>query len=435
MASTTRIASRLALVLAPLAAAASLIGCAMDTDSGSDEQVAADSARPSGLGLGAQGSEVRAVYDYLHRYGYFTNPELAQHYPGFQPAAKNDPADPEVFDAALEEGVRLFQKASGLPVTGVVDADTQRLMQMPRCEMPDYYTPPSMAKVHDPHFFSTLGSPWGKTALTYRYANYTSDMSQTNIRSAISNAMVSWSGASVITFSEVTSGEDMSIGWYTGDHGDGVPFDNGGSNGSNVLAHTFSPGGGLGGDMHFDDYETWSNSTSSGTHLETVAVHEMGHALGLGHSSVTSAVMYAYYSAGRTTLTSDDRAGIWSLYSPYAAQSGDDLQAGEGIPSGTSIWSSDGRFEFAFQGDGNLVLYMSGKVLWAAGTNGKGGDRLMMQDDGNLVMYKSNGDPVWSSGTSSSSNQYSHLLVQNDGNVVIYTPGGSAVWSTHTCCH
>ncbi len=97
--------------------------------------------RPAGLALGDQGSEVRAVHDFLHRFGYFTNPELAEHYPGWQPAASRDPADPEVFDAALEEGVRLYQKAMGLPETGVVDAETRNHMQTPRRGLPDNYTP------------------------------------------------------------------------------------------------------------------------------------------------------------------------------------------------------------------------------------------------------------------------------------------------------
>src|SRR5689334_12866416 len=104
MTSTPRFASRFALVVAPLAAAASLslIGCAADSEPLSDEQASVDSAPASGLGRGAQGSDVRPVYDYLHRYGYFTNPALAQHYTGWKPAASNDPADPEVFDEALE---------------------------------------------------------------------------------------------------------------------------------------------------------------------------------------------------------------------------------------------------------------------------------------------------------------------------------------------
>ncbi len=48
--------------------------------------------------------------------------------------------------------------------------------------------------------------------------------------------------------------------------------------------------------------------------LETVMAHELGHALGLLHSSVSNAVMYAVYNGIKQSLTSDDIAGIQSIY-------------------------------------------------------------------------------------------------------------------------
>ena len=48
--------------------------------------------------------------------------------------------------------------------------------------------------------------------------------------------------------------------------------------------------------------------------IETVLLHENGHALGLGHSEYTEAVMYAYYHGVQRVLHSDDIAGISALY-------------------------------------------------------------------------------------------------------------------------
>lgn len=51
----------------------------------------------------------------------------------------------------------------------------------------------------------------------------------------------------------------------------------------------------------------------------TVLLHELGHSLGLGHSSDSNAVMFASYSGARRTLSADDIAGIQAIYG--AAQS------------------------------------------------------------------------------------------------------------------
>jgi len=55
----------------------------------------------------------------------------------------------------------------------------------------------------------------------------------------------------------------------------------------------------------------------SGAYIEDIATHELGHALGLNHSSVASATMYpsySYCSQALRTLDADDISGAQNLY-------------------------------------------------------------------------------------------------------------------------
>jgi Matrixin len=85
---------------------------------------------------------------------------------------------------------------------------------------------------------------------------------------------------------------------------------------SGVLAETFLPppdnGGTDAGDILFNSTVNWQ--INSNYDLMTVAAHELGHALGLGESSVSSAVMYGTYNGIKQSLASDDTAGIDSIY-------------------------------------------------------------------------------------------------------------------------
>ncbi|MHB1559672.1 MAG: Ig-like domain-containing protein, partial [Isosphaeraceae bacterium] len=67
------------------------------------------------------------------------------------------------------------------------------------------------------------------------------------------------------------------------------------------------------GDMMFNTGQSYH--IGSTYDLFTVAMHEFGHALGLYESSVSSAVMYGYYTGIKYGLAPDDIAGIQSIYS------------------------------------------------------------------------------------------------------------------------
>jgi hypothetical protein len=83
-----------------------------------------------------------------------------------------------------------------------------------------------------------------------------------------------------------------------------------------LLAETFVPppgnGGTDAGDIFLNSNVNWQIGSSYD--LMTVVAHEFGHALGLGESTVSSAVMYGTYNGIKTSLTTDDISGIQSIY-------------------------------------------------------------------------------------------------------------------------
>ncbi|KAI8541551.1 hypothetical protein RHMOL_Rhmol08G0070700 [Rhododendron molle] len=80
-----------------------------------------------------------------------------------------------------------------------------------------------------------------------------------------------------------------------------------------VLAHAFPP---TNGKFHYNgDYSFTVNSVAGSYHLETVALHEIGHLLGLGHSNVQDAIMFPRIPPATIKgLSDDDIRGIRTLY-------------------------------------------------------------------------------------------------------------------------
>ncbi|XP_043928524.1 matrix metalloproteinase-20-like [Protopterus annectens] len=206
---------------------------------------------------------------------------------------------------SMSTKLRKMQAFLGLQASGKLDSATIQAMKQPRCGVPD------VARYR--HF---PGKPkWEQSAVTYRIKKYTSSMHRADVDTAIDLALKAWSEAAPLNFAKMTSGEaDIMVSFEVRDHGDSYPFD--GPRGT--LAHAFAPGEGLGGDTHFDDEERWTMGIN-GFNLFTVAAHEFGHALGLGHSTDPTSLMYPTYKYQNPIgyrLPQDDVKGIQSLYGP-----------------------------------------------------------------------------------------------------------------------
>ncbi len=169
-------------------------------------------------------------------------------------------------------------------------------------------------------------SQWGKTNLTYYFINGTGKINGNAERDLIRAAFALWADQTPLIFNEVSDSAqaDILIGWAEGEHGDGDPFDGPGD----VLAHASYPNPYQNRQvfLHFDDSEKWVNSETQNVDLLTVAAHEIGHNLGLDHSSDPNALMYPSYSGPHRFLGQDDVAGVQSLYG-LAAQPAESPEA------------------------------------------------------------------------------------------------------------
>jgi hypothetical protein len=106
------------------------------------------------------------------------------------------------------------------------------------------------------------------------------------------------------------------------------------------------------------------------------------------------------------------------------------LPTGSYLDPGQYLSSADLRHQLVLQGDGNLVLYTSGRPVWSTSTMGTPNPRLVMQGDGNLVLYAQGGRPVWA--TMRTSSGASTLVLQDDRNLVTYSLSGAPTWATYT---
>lgn len=152
---------------------------------------------------------------------------------------------------------------------------------------------------------------------------------------ALKRSMAAWNDVSAFEFIAVDDYLDPCINRGAGQFGDGSTGVDFGSTvcgtefGENTLAITLSAGQCLnpqctGGftitdaDIVFKSAVNWDiysgpRRFDNSSDFERVALHELGHALGLNHSTANSAIMRAFVS-DTDSLQSDDIAGVISIY-------------------------------------------------------------------------------------------------------------------------
>lgn len=235
------------------------------------------------------------VQQYLRKYGYLS---------------ADSTVETGAYDADTVRAVAKFQRKFQLRESGALDDATRAAMAQSRCGVPDDL---------DALGFSTIGA-WPRRNLSYAFGALSSQVSNQVARAAVERAFATWEAAGVgLSFREVSADPDIFIEWRVANDPD-HPMVGG------VLAHAdFPPGFSVivtnpPLPLHYDDQEhPWRDgAVVDAFDIETVALHEIGHCLGLLHSDVAGSVMFPSVSSNFTqrALQQDDVNAIQDLYPP-----------------------------------------------------------------------------------------------------------------------
>ncbi|XP_072400573.1 interstitial collagenase-like [Diabrotica undecimpunctata] len=204
-----------------------------------------------------------------------------------------------------------FQEKYNLPVDGLLNNATIKLMRRPRCQ-------------HSDNEF-IVASPWHKQHLRWYFPQRTP-----KAQKDAEMAFQTWQNVSTLTFTMVTNPTleppDITITMIRGTHnfrancmGDDecpIRFVGGAALGHSYFPHPADTCT----EIHLDITKPWhfgNDSIPEGRiSFLMVLVHEIGHALGIGHSGTQSAVMYSMYQHKISGLHKDDITAIQYLYGP-----------------------------------------------------------------------------------------------------------------------
>ncbi|KAG8513701.1 Matrix metalloproteinase-19 [Galemys pyrenaicus] len=305
----------------------------------------------SGRTLGP--AEKEAAMDYLLQYGYLQKP--LERLKDFR-------------TEDITEALRAFQEASELPISGQLDDATRARMKQPRCGLEDPFNQKT--------FKYLLLGRWRKKHLTFRILNLPSTLPTDTARSAILQAFWYWSKVAPLTFREVQTGwADIRLSF----HGRQSQYCSNTFDGpGKVLAHADIPEL---GSVHFDEDELWTEGTYRGVNLRIIAAHELGHALGLGHSRYTQALMAPVYAGYRPhfKLHPDDVAGIQALYGRKKPEIGDEEDETElptvpPVPTEASSMPDpcSGELDAIMLGPRGKTYAFKGNYVWTVTDSGLG---------------------------------------------------------------
>ncbi|XP_028417679.1 collagenase 3-like [Dendronephthya gigantea] len=224
-------------------------------------------------------------------------------------------------DDEITNGIKSFQISFGLKISGELNEETMKVMESPRCGFSDKGANNAFRMtihVHRRKRYSIKHKlpngqmkefKWNKKKITWNILIYYKHLTNKIQDETLEKAFKLWEYSTPLLFTKTSSKvPDIRIEFAPAVHGDKFNFDGPGG----VLAHAYPPvNHNIAGDIHFDASEKWDKDYD----LFSVALHEIGHSIGLAHSSIPPSIMYGTYKK-KPGLHWDDRDGINALYGP-----------------------------------------------------------------------------------------------------------------------
>jgi len=190
--------------------------------------------------------------------------------------------------------------------------------------------------------FKIFGEPFRVPEIYWHLIDKTLDMEGVKVIEAFRKAFAEWQPFMTPILFESTSDRALAhiqINFaHDGDPDLPEPFGP-----EEVLAYAYFPIENF-SSMWFDESENWGEMASA-TRIDLfkVAVHELGHSLGVGHTDVSGDIMEPFYDPSNpVVITGDSSAAINSLYGDYQnsleSTSPPEFVPPESAPEPVSMW-------------------------------------------------------------------------------------------------